>query len=52
MREIITIQIPMNSKLKDKAVALLKELRMDVYTAFNIFVRQTLREGKIPFDIK
>ena len=24
---------------------------MNITTAFNIFVRQTLREGKIPFDI-
>jgi len=24
---------------------------MNITTAFNIFVRQTLREGRIPFDI-
>lgn len=27
------------------------ELGMNISTAFNIFVRQSLREGKIPFDI-
>ena len=41
----------MNSKLKDKVVALFEELGMDMSTAFNIFVRQALREGKIPFQI-
>jgi len=27
------------------------ELEMNISTAFNIFVRQSLREGRIPFDI-
>jgi len=27
------------------------ELGMNITTAFNIFVRQALREGRIPFDI-
>ena len=27
------------------------ELGMNLSTAFNVFVRQSLREGRIPFDI-
>ena len=45
------ISIRMDSDLKKKADALFEELGMNITTAFNIFVRQTLREGKIPFDI-
>ena len=45
------ISIRMDSDLKKKADILFEELGMNITTAFNIFVRQTLREGKIPFDI-
>ena len=42
----------MDSDLKAQAEALFGELGMNLTTAFNIFVRQSLREGGIPFDIK
>ncbi len=45
------ISIRMDSELKKKADVLFEELGMNITTAFNIFVRQTLREGRIPFDI-
>ena len=45
------INIQMDSDLKAQADALFGELGMDLSTAFNIFVRQALREGRIPFDI-
>jgi DNA-damage-inducible protein J len=45
------ISIRMDSDLKAKADALFAELGMNLSTAFNIFVRQSLREGRIPFDI-
>lgn len=45
------ISIRMDSDLKKQADALFSELGMNITTAFNIFVRQALREGKIPFDI-
>ena len=45
------ISIRMDSELKKQADRLFEELGMNITTAFNIFVRQTLREGKIPFDI-
>ena len=45
------ISIRMDSDLKAKADAFFSELGMNLSTAFNIFVRQSLREGRIPFDI-
>lgn len=45
------ISIRMDSDLKTQAEALFGELGMNLTTAFNIFVRQSLREGGIPFDI-
>jgi len=41
----------MDSDLKAKADALFSELGMNLTTAFNIFVRQSIREGGIPFEI-
>lgn len=41
----------MDAELKAQADALFGELGMNITTAFNIFVRQALREGRIPFDI-
>lgn len=45
------ISIRMDSELKAAAEALFEELGMNLTTAFNIFVRQSLREGGIPFMI-
>ena len=45
------ISIRMDADLKAQADALFAELGMNLSTAFNIFVRQALREGRIPFDI-
>lgn len=46
------ISIRMDAELKAQADTLFAELGMNLSTAFNIFVRQSLREGGIPFDIK
>ena len=46
------INIRMDSDLKAQADALFGELGMNLSTAFNIFVRQSLREGGIPFEIR
>ena len=46
------ISIRMDSDLKAPADALFSELGMNLSTAFNIFVRQSLRDGGIPFEIK
>lgn len=45
------ISIRMDYELKKQADAFFSELGMNLSTAFNIFVRQSLREGRIPFDI-
>lgn len=45
------ISIRMDSELKAQAEALFGELGMNLTTAFNIFVRQSVREGRIPFEI-
>lgn len=45
------ISIRMDSDLKAQADTLFNELGMNISTAFNIFVRQALRGGKIPFEI-
>ena len=46
------ISIRMDADLKARADALFAELGMNLSTAFNIFVRQSLREGGIPFEVK
>lgn len=45
------ISIPMDADLKAEAEALFTELGLDLETAFNIFVRQALHEGRIPFSV-
>lgn len=45
------ISIRMDSDLKARADTLFSELGMNLTTAFNIFVRQSIREGRIPFEI-
>lgn len=45
------ISIRMDSDLKAQADTFFGELGMNLSTAFNIFVRQSLREGRIPFEI-
>jgi DNA-damage-inducible protein J len=41
----------MDNDLKAAAEELYSELGMNLSTAFNIFVRQSLREGGIPFKV-
>ena len=45
------ISIRMDSELKAQADELFAELGMNLSTAFNIFVRQSTRDGGIPFKI-
>lgn len=51
MARSTNISIRMDSDVKTQADALFSELGMNLTTAFNIFVRQALREGRIPFEI-
>ena len=51
MARSTNISIRMDSDVKTQADALFSELGMNLTTAFNIFVRQALREGRIPFEV-
>ncbi len=51
MAETTNLSIRMYKKLKEQAEQLFSELGMNMTTAFNIFVRQSVRQGKIPFEI-
>ncbi len=45
------INIRLDDKLKTRADKLLGELGLNMTTAFNIFIRQEIRHGGIPFEI-
>lgn len=45
------VTIRMDADVKAQAEALFGELGMNLTTAFNIFVRQSLRKGGIPFEV-
>lgn len=45
------INIRIDDNLKEKAEILFNELGLNMSTAFNIFIRQTIRQGGIPFEI-
>ena len=51
MPETTNISIRMDKMLKEQADAVFNDMGMSISTAFNIFVRQTLRQGRIPFEI-
>lgn len=45
------ISIRMDRELKNRADEFFDEVGMSMSTAVNVFIRQTLRLGKIPFNI-
>lgn len=45
------INIRMDEDLKKEAESLFSELGLNMTTAVNIFIRQSLRQGGIPFEI-
>lgn len=47
----INVNIRMDSEVKQEAEQLFDSLGMNMTTAFNIFIRQSLRIGGIPFKI-
>jgi DNA-damage-inducible protein J len=49
--ETTNLSIRMDKALKEQAEILFSELGMNMTTALNIFVRQAVRQGKIPFEI-
>ena len=51
MTETINVTIRLDKDIKENAEKMFNDFGMNLSTAFNIFVRQALRQGKIPFDI-
>ncbi|MCL1917394.1 MAG: type II toxin-antitoxin system RelB/DinJ family antitoxin [Peptococcaceae bacterium] len=51
MAETINVTIRLDREVKESAEQLFNDLGMNLSTAFNIFARQALRQGKIPFEI-
>ena len=49
--ELTTINVRMDKKIKNEAENLFAELGINMSTAINIFVRQAIRQNKIPFEI-
>jgi DNA-damage-inducible protein J len=49
--ETVNFSVRLDRGLKDQADRLFSELGMTMTTAMNIFVRQSVRQGKIPFEI-
>ncbi len=47
----VNVTIRMDEALKKQADALFEELGFSLSTAFNVFVRQAVREQAIPFEI-
>ena len=47
----INVTLRVDEELKKQAEALLSELGLNLTTAFNIFLRQTVREQRIPFQV-
>lgn len=51
MAETTNINVRIDKVLKEQAESLFFELGMNMTTAFNVFLRQAVRQGKIPFEI-
>ena len=51
MAETTNLNIRIDKELKEQAEVFFSELGMNMTTAVNIFFRQSLRQGKIPFEL-
>lgn len=51
MKNDTTLTIRTTKETKEKAKALFAELGMDVSTGVNIFLKQAVRENRIPFEV-
>jgi DNA-damage-inducible protein J len=51
MAETTNLNIRIDKDLKEHAEAFFADLGLNMTTAFNIFVRQSLKQGRIPFEI-
>ena len=51
MAETTNINIRVDKELKDQATALFESLGLTLTGGINVFLSQSVREGKIPFEI-
>jgi len=51
MADTINVTIRLDRDIKEQAEKMFNNFGMNLSTAFNVFVRQALRQGKIPFEI-
>ena len=51
MADTINVTIQLDRDVKENAERMFSGLGMNLSTAFNIFARQALRQGKIPFEV-
>ena len=47
----VNMSIRMDTELKKQADAMLADMGLNMTTAMNMFLRQVVRQGKIPFEI-
>ncbi|MCL2495947.1 MAG: type II toxin-antitoxin system RelB/DinJ family antitoxin [Clostridiales bacterium] len=47
----MNVTIRLDKDVKEKAESMFNDFGMNLSTAVNVFVRQALRQGKIPFEI-
>ena len=50
MNNVSNVSFRIDSDLKNQADALFAALGLNMTTAFNMFLRQSVREGRIPFE--
>ena len=51
MAETVNLNIRIDRSIKEQAELFFAELGMSISTAVSVFMRQALRQGKIPFEI-
>ena len=51
MSNITSVSFRIDTELKKQADALFNSLGLNMTTAFNMFLRQSVREGRIPFEV-
>jgi len=49
--QMTDVTVRLNNGLKASGESLFRSLGMNFSTAFNIFVKQSVKQGKIPFEI-
>ena len=52
MEKTSNINIRIDDKLKKEAEKLFNDLRINMSSAINVFLKQSVREQKIPFEIR